>query len=145
MPNQTIKPDWYEGPVPERSFRSIFRWGAPDQYKHPNAGLVSLVKELLEVPAEQLVKPSSLGLDPVSGDPPIRLTLEQVEKLIAIVGEENAQSDVYPRLRASYGQNPWNDRDQAITSISWVSRIKDARESLMRSRWDLIVVDRRTR
>ncbi|MFZ5916063.1 MAG: helicase-related protein [Chloroflexota bacterium] len=44
-------------------------------------------------------------------------------------------------LRASYGQNPWNDRDQAITSISWVSRIEDARESLMRSRWDLIVVD----
>ena len=44
-------------------------------------------------------------------------------------------------LRASYGQNPWNDRDQAITSISWVSRIEDARESLLRSRWDLIVVD----
>ncbi|MBL7063332.1 MAG: DUF3883 domain-containing protein [Anaerolineae bacterium] len=44
-------------------------------------------------------------------------------------------------LRASYGQNPWQERDQVITSISWVSRIEDAHESLMRSRWDLIVVD----
>ena len=44
-------------------------------------------------------------------------------------------------LRASYGQNPWQERDQVITSISWVSRIEDARESLMRSRWDLVIVD----
>ncbi|GAF94681.1 unnamed protein product, partial [marine sediment metagenome] len=44
-------------------------------------------------------------------------------------------------LRASYGQNPWQERDQVITSISWVSRIEDAHESLMRSRWDLVIVD----
>ena len=44
-------------------------------------------------------------------------------------------------LRASYGQNPWQERDQVITSISWVSRVEDARESLLRSHWDLIIVD----
>jgi len=44
-------------------------------------------------------------------------------------------------LRASYGTNPWQDKNQVITSISWVSRIKDARDSLLRSRWDLIIVD----
>ncbi len=44
-------------------------------------------------------------------------------------------------LRANYGANPWQDIDQCITSVSWVSRIEDAKESLMRSRWDLIVVD----
>ncbi|MBI4322277.1 MAG: DUF3883 domain-containing protein [Chloroflexi bacterium] len=44
-------------------------------------------------------------------------------------------------LRANYGQNPWQERDQLITSISWVSVIEDAKESLLRSRWDLIVVD----
>jgi SNF2 family DNA or RNA helicase len=48
------------------------------------------------------------------------------------------RSDV---LRATYGANPWQDIDQAITSVSWVSRIEDAKESLMRSRWDLIIVD----
>jgi superfamily II DNA or RNA helicase len=44
-------------------------------------------------------------------------------------------------LRANYGQNPWQERDQVITSISWVSVIEDARESLLRSRWDLVIVD----
>ena len=44
-------------------------------------------------------------------------------------------------LRANYGQNPWQERDQVITSVSWVSRIEDARESLLRSRWDLVIVD----
>src|SRR5437588_5477655 len=44
-------------------------------------------------------------------------------------------------LRANYGQNPWQERDQVITSVSWVSVIEDARESLLRSRWDLVIVD----
>lgn len=35
-------------------------------------------------------------------------------------------------LRANYGSNPWQDRNQVITSISWVSRIEDAKESLLR-------------
>lgn len=44
-------------------------------------------------------------------------------------------------LRANYGANPWQDKNQVITSVSWVSRIDDARESLLRSHWDLIIVD----
>jgi superfamily II DNA or RNA helicase len=44
-------------------------------------------------------------------------------------------------LRANYGSNPWQDKNQVITSLSWVSRIEDANESLLRSQWDLIVVD----
>ncbi len=44
-------------------------------------------------------------------------------------------------LRTNYGSNPWQDSDQCITSVSWVSRIEDANESLLRSQWDLVVVD----
>ncbi len=44
-------------------------------------------------------------------------------------------------LRSNYGVNPWQDIDQCVTSVSWVSRIEDAKESLMRSRWDLVIVD----
>ena len=44
-------------------------------------------------------------------------------------------------LRANYGQNPWQEVDQAITAVSWVSRVEDARESRLRSRWDLVIVD----
>src|SRR6202050_3973853 len=51
---------------------------------------------------------------------------------------EIVRSDV---LRANYGSNPWQERNQVITSVSWVSRIEDANESLLRSHWDLIIVD----
>jgi len=51
---------------------------------------------------------------------------------------EVIRSDV---LRANYGSNPWQEKNQVVTSISWVSRIEDAKESLLRSRWDLVVVD----
>lgn len=44
-------------------------------------------------------------------------------------------------LRANYGSNPWQERNQVVTSISWISRVDDAKESLLRSRWDLIIVD----
>lgn len=44
-------------------------------------------------------------------------------------------------LRVNYGQNPWQEHDQVVTSVSWVSLMEDARESLLRSRWDLVIVD----
>jgi superfamily II DNA or RNA helicase len=51
---------------------------------------------------------------------------------------EVIRSDV---LRANYGSNPWQEKDQVVTSVSWVSRVEDAKDSLLRSRWDLIIVD----
>lgn len=44
-------------------------------------------------------------------------------------------------LRGQYGQNPWQEKNQVVTSVSWISRIEDAKESLLRSRWDLVIVD----
>lgn len=44
-------------------------------------------------------------------------------------------------LRSQYGQNPWQEKNQVVTSVSWISRIEDAKDSLLRSRWDLIIVD----
>jgi len=43
-------------------------------------------------------------------------------------------------LRAAYGINPWLDKDQVITSIDWAKR-EEVKESLLRVRWDLIIVD----
>src|SRR5436309_7997866 len=54
---------------------------------------------------------------------------------------EVIRSDV---LRANYGMNPWQEKDQVVTSVSWVSRVEDAKDSLLRSRWDLIIVDRKS-
>jgi hypothetical protein len=50
---------------------------------------------------------------------------------------EVIRSDV---LRANYGMNPWQEKDQVVTSVWWVSRIEDAKDSLLRSRSDLVIV-----
>lgn len=44
-------------------------------------------------------------------------------------------------LRANYGSNPWQERNQVITSVSWAAIQEDARDSLLRSTWDLVIVD----
>lgn len=44
-------------------------------------------------------------------------------------------------LRSQYGRNPWQEKDQVVTSVSWISRIEDAKDSLLRTHWDLIIVD----
>src|SRR6266536_1074624 len=43
-------------------------------------------------------------------------------------------------LRAAYGTNPFQDKAQLLTSIDWVKR-PEGRDSLARSRWDLVIVD----
>ena len=44
-------------------------------------------------------------------------------------------------LRANYGSNPWQEKNQVVTSVSWISVVEDARNSLLRSHWDLVIVD----
>jgi len=40
-----FRPDWFEGELPAKSFRSILKWGDPKEYKHPNRKLFALMKE----------------------------------------------------------------------------------------------------
>lgn len=44
-------------------------------------------------------------------------------------------------LRANYGSNPWQDSNQVLTSVSWASLQEDANQSLLRTTWDLVIVD----
>lgn len=44
-------------------------------------------------------------------------------------------------LRTNYGSNPWQEKTQVITSVSWASIQEDANQSLLRATWDLVIVD----
>ena len=104
MPREKISPPWFEGDVSPNSFRSILKWGAPDEYKHPNDRLVALIKKELKVTDDEFSHSVSLGLAAVPDERPVPLSPEQVRELAEIVGDENIESDTYARLRASYGQ-----------------------------------------
>ena len=97
-------PEWFEGELPERSYRSAFKWGAPDGFKHPNPRLYALMKEIFGLDDAYFQKPQKLGLEEVTVDAPISLSAEQVAAFESFVGRANVSDDVYVRLRASYGK-----------------------------------------
>jgi len=45
MTKNFFEPKWRETPPAEKSYRSIFKWGAPAEYKHPNKKLFKEIKE----------------------------------------------------------------------------------------------------
>ena len=97
-------PDWFEGTLPARSYRSAFKWGAPDGFKHPNPRLYALMKEIFGLEDAHFQTPENLGLEEVTAEAPISLSAEQVAAFGNFVGEENVSTDVYTRLRVSYGK-----------------------------------------
>jgi alkyldihydroxyacetonephosphate synthase len=99
-----FSPEWFEGPLAEHSYRSLFKWGAPDGYKHPNPRLYALMKETFDLTDEWFHEPQALGLEEVPEDAPISLSQEQVDRFVALLGEDNVSRDVYSRLRVSYGK-----------------------------------------
>lgn len=99
-----FQPDWYHRPAPEKSYRSIFRWGYPDYFKHPNRRLYRLMKEAFGLTDEHFRRPRELGEETVSLEVPSRLTPEQLAALRQLVGAENVKTDDYSRLRVAYGK-----------------------------------------
>ena len=97
-------PDWYEKVPPEQSYRSIFKWGYPDRFKHPNKRLYALMKETFAMTDADFQVKQNVGEEKVEYDIPSRLSQEQLQELRALVGPENVHTDDYNRLRVAYGK-----------------------------------------
>lgn len=101
----TFEPRWITDPPPERSFRSLFKWGDPARFKNPNRRLYALMKSTFGMTDDDFREPraTGVGLVPEDGHPS-RLTAEQQAALTALVGPGDAHADVYSRLRVAYGK-----------------------------------------
>lgn len=97
-------PDWLIDTASERSFRSLFKWGALDQFKHPNHGLYRLMKDTFEMSDADFQVPQPRGLESVNLDIPVELPPENIEALTAIVGANDLHQDAYIRINAAYGK-----------------------------------------
>lgn len=102
----TFQPDWRTRQPLEKSWRSIFKWGAANGFKHPNAGLYALLKQTFNLDdndfkSRKLEGDESVRLD---GTCPTRLTDDQIKVLEDIVGKENINADDYSRVKFSYGK-----------------------------------------
>lgn len=105
MAGNEFEPDWIHTPPAAESFRSIFKWGAPDRFKHPDRRLYRLVKETFALTDEDFQKPSApLGNDPVKDAPAMKIPLSVVEEIKAAVGEKNVETDPYARVKYAVGK-----------------------------------------
>ncbi|MBU1239767.1 FAD-binding oxidoreductase [Myxococcota bacterium] len=95
---------WYETPPPAGSYRALFKWGAPDEYKHPSDRLVALMRETFGLGDGDLAEPPDLGLDLIPDDRPPGLEARHLAWFEELVGEENLGRDTYSRLATSYGK-----------------------------------------
>ncbi len=100
--NDEFTPAWCERVAPERSFRSLFKYGDPAGFKHPNAGMYRLLKDTFGMTDDDFKKPD-LGMETFTVDVPSRLPAAQIEALKGMAGPENVSLDTYERTRLSYG------------------------------------------
>lgn len=97
-----FNPAWCEQEAPGRSFRSLFKYGDPRGFKHPNAGMYSLIKESFAMTDNDFKKPD-LHMGPFDIDIAPHLPADQLAELKNIVGADNSYTDTYNRTRVSYG------------------------------------------
>ena len=101
----TFQPDWIESTPQKGSFRSIFKWGDPQAYKHPNAKLYQLLKEAFGLDDSHFTKPHSDGNQKVCFDIPSKaVSPEHAGVISGIVGAENVSTDCYDRLKYATGK-----------------------------------------
>jgi alkyldihydroxyacetonephosphate synthase len=104
-----FEPEWYAGKVPAGSWRSIFKWGAPNLIKAPRESLFKLLKGDFGLTDEDFQNYSEdLGLDPVKFEKPISLTEAQLDALREFVGADFLRTDDYARFSVAYGKTMYD-------------------------------------
>lgn len=102
--NKSFTPNWIDTPPEKGTYRSIFKWGAPDQTKHPSPGFYQAVKEALVLTDADFQQPALTGQQPVPADIVPALPGEHLSALEQIVGSENISTKAFDRLKYASGK-----------------------------------------
>jgi alkyldihydroxyacetonephosphate synthase len=96
-------PAWFEEVTPSGTYRSLFKWGDPAEFKHPNSGLVKLMIDSFGLSCSDLMVPVNLALETVAEKLPHRLSSQHLIELTRISSAENIKTDTYSRAARSFG------------------------------------------
>jgi len=97
-------PEWNESPPPEKSYRSVFKWGDPKAYKHPNQHLYEMLKETFSLTDNDFIRRQEEGLETVKVDQKIKLSKTDLKNFQEIVGKDNVAEDDYSRVKYANGK-----------------------------------------
>jgi alkyldihydroxyacetonephosphate synthase len=102
--NSKFMPQWSDESPVMGTYRSVFKWGAPDIFKHPNPRLYAMLKGRLQLTDEDFREKVTDGLQQVTVHRKGHLTDEQIDTFKDLVGEENVNLDDYSRVKFSTGK-----------------------------------------
>jgi len=97
-------PQWTESPPPPKSYRSVFKYGDPGKFKHPNRQWVAMLKDELGMMDQDFRTRTHEGRNPVRLTRDLIFSTEHIENLTKIVGPENVTADPYQRVKYAYGK-----------------------------------------
>ncbi|MDR0472976.1 MAG: FAD-binding oxidoreductase, partial [Treponema sp.] len=104
-----FEPKWFHGKIPANSYRSVFKWGQPDQIKAPRESLYKLIRDQFGLSDGDFQKYSEdLGLDEVKFDLPVKLAEAHLARFREIVGADFVRTDDYARLSVAYGKTMYD-------------------------------------
>ncbi len=101
----TFVPQWYQEAPKEKTFRSIFKWGAKNQFKNPSQGFFNVIKQSLRLTDSDFNTHISLGNTVVTDSVKPVIGSDDISQLEKIVGQENIRFDSYSRLKYSSGRS----------------------------------------
>ncbi|HOC93151.1 MAG TPA: FAD-binding oxidoreductase [bacterium] len=104
MSGKKFTPDWTEKAPEPGSYRSIFKFGEPNEFKHPRAELVEMMMSEFGVTEEYFSHKQNEGNEKVSLNGKPGLSDEHINALKEIVGSENVSTNDYDRVKYSHGQ-----------------------------------------
>ena len=99
-----LQPDWIHAAPPPGSWRSLFKWGAPDTFKHPNARLFEALRQAFRMEEADFRAPRRPGQEPVPEDLPGVLAPGHVAAFQDMLGAGNVATGGYARLKAASGK-----------------------------------------
>jgi alkyldihydroxyacetonephosphate synthase len=104
MKSTKFRPDWTEKPPVPGTYRSIFKYGNPQQFKHPSDAWYRMIKQDFHLSDADFTGKVKEGLEQVTLNRPITLNNHQIEAIQAIVGKENVSQDDYSRVKYASGK-----------------------------------------
>lgn len=99
-----FQPQWTNEAPKKGSYRSVFKYGDPLGFKHPNKMLFQELKEKFNLSDKDFIDKESTGNDIVNIKVESKLSISQIDKFIEICGKENISSKEYDRLKYSTGK-----------------------------------------
>lgn len=104
MKSKKFRPDWTEKPPVPGTYRSIFKYGNPQQFKHPSDAWYKMIKQDFHLSDNDFTRKIKEGLEQVILNRPINLKQQQIEAIQAIAGKENISLDDYSRVKYASGK-----------------------------------------